>query len=56
MPPKDDPFAEILAILKDEFANNKVDKATWGTIISRNARRKIERRMAKIDAKATEAA
>lgn len=55
MPPKEDPAAEIMAILKEEIAANKIDKATWGLIISRRALGKIQRRLAKLEAQATEA-
>lgn len=56
MPPKEDPAAEILAIVKEAIAANKVDKATWGLIISRKDVGKIKRRLAKLEAQATEAA
>ena len=55
MPPKEDPAAEILAIVKEAIAANKVDKATWGLIIPRKDVGKIKRRFAKLETQDTEA-
>ena len=49
MPPKEDPLSEILSIIRDELALNRVDKATWGCIISKRAVGKIRRRLEKLD-------
>ena len=42
--------------MKEAIAANKVDKATWGLIISRKDVGKIKRRLAKLEAQDTEAA
>lgn len=49
MPPKEDPAAEIIAIVRAALDANHIDKASWGTILSRRDVGKIKRRLEKLE-------
>lgn len=49
MPPKEDPSAEIIAILREEIAANRIDKSDFCLKISRRALGKIKRRLEKLE-------